>query len=424
MRKQPPFRTERKTAGSKFSKTGGMILGIWLGCNLVSPGSWALEAGVTEQSIRIGANTALEGDRKHNALSLKKGIDTALASQTVRGLRVEYMAINDFYDPKLSVAAISQLLDKGVFAILGSYGSPTVKATLPLLAEKKVPVIAPFSGAAFTGPGEVLNFRASYASEVESVVSAALAGGVKPNEVCAYVQNDAFGVSGLTGLRSAMAKHGAQDLVAKLDQIIALPGVNPARNGLGPVGVYEKDIISGTSAYNSLKKWETDNGVRCRLVAMAAVYEPAVNFIAYGRAYKNEPWIYSVTSNVTSDRLQILLKEKKVTDKVIATEVVPHLNSSLAVVAEARKALGSDFNPVSLEGYLDGKLFLTILQAVEGPLTRENFLKAARRQLHDLGGIKVDFTTSNQGYNYVGSFLLRDGQFAPITTQELTQLFK
>jgi len=72
------------------------------------------------------------------------------------------------------------------------------------------------------------------------------------------------------------------------------------------------------------------------------------------------------------------------------------LTSSLPVVAEARKALGEHLNEVSLEGYLDAKLLVAVLQAVDGPLTRENFLKAARRQPYDLGGLKVDFTTSNQ----------------------------
>lgn len=119
-----------------------------------------------------------------------------------------------------------------------------------------------------------------------------------------------------------------------------------------------------------------------------------------------------------------MLKNKNITDNVIATHVVPPLNSPLPLVAEARKALGENLNEVSLEGYLDAKLLVAILQAVEGPLTRENFLKAARRQPYDLGGIKVDFTSSNQGSNAVAFSLLKNGQFAAANSQELTGLFK
>ena len=76
---------------------------------------------------------------------------------------------------------------------------------------------------------------------------------------------------------------------------------------------------------------------------------------------------------------------------------MPSPNSTLPVVVEARKALGNNLDYVSLESYIVGKLFLAIMQAIEGPLTRENFLKAARRQPYDIGGVKVDFTTDNQG---------------------------
>lgn len=409
----------------KSSKLIGLLFGLMgLSLGLISPCGWALEAGITETSIRVGAHLPLEGDRKANGLALKQGIEAALANQSVRGLRLEYLTINDFYQPDKAVEAAKQLIEKGVFLILGSYGTPTVKAVLPLLAEKKVPVVAPYSGAAFSGPGDVLNLRASTANEVESVVNTALTAGLKPGEVCAYVQNDAFGMSGLSGLRSALAKHtGPQELLNKLDQILALSGEHPARNGMGPVGVYERDSTNAREGYNSLKKWETDAGSRCRLVVTTAVYDAAVNFIAYAR-FKDEKWIFSSTSTAAGNRLQTLLKEKNVTDRVLSTEVMPPLNAPLPIVAEARKALGPDLNPVSLEGYIDGKFLLAVLQATETPLTRENFLKAARRQSYDLGGVKIDFTTDNQGYDYVGFLLLKDAQFAPASAQEIAALFK
>ena len=109
---------------------------------------------------------------------------------------------------------------------------------------------------------------------------------------------------------------------------------------------------------------------------------------------------------------------------MIGTQIVPAPDSSLPVVTEARKALGGDLNYESLESYIVGKQFLTILRAIDGPLTRENFLKAARRQPYDIGGIRVDFTTDNQGSDFVMITYLRDGQFAVITPQELAALFK
>lgn len=366
----------------------------------------------------------LEGDHKQAGLSLKKGIETALANQTVRGLRVEYMAVNDFYDPNKTVDSVKLLVEKGLFAVIGSYGTPTLKAALPLLAEHKVPVLGPFTGASLTGPGEVLNVRASYTDEVDSAVNAALAAGVKPTEICAYAQNDAYGMSGVKGLREALAKQpDTQAITAKIDQILAMVGDNPARNNIGPVGVYQRETTNARLGHDSLKKWETDTNTRCRLVVTTGTYNAISTFIAYAR-YKNEPWVFSSVSGGSGAPLLAALKDKGITNKIIATEVVPPLNSPLPVVADARKALGSELNTISLEGYLNGKLFLAILQAVEGPLTRESFLKTARRQSYDIGGFKVDFTAKNQGSDFVTLTALRDGQFVATTSQELASLFK
>ncbi|MBL8260504.1 MAG: ABC transporter substrate-binding protein [Candidatus Competibacteraceae bacterium] len=416
-------RDRTMTAANRLDFFNKALAGLMLGLCFAAPASWALEQGITEKTIRIGANLPLEGDRKVNGLALKRGIEAALANQHVRGLQIEYVALNDFYDPAKSVEVIKQLIDKEIFATLGNYGTPTVKATLPLLAEHKIPVVAPYTGAAFTGPGEILNFRASTASEVESVVDAALAAGVKPSEVCAFVQNDSLGMNGVKGVRSALAKQaGTEKILAKLDQLLNMSGDAPERNGIGPLGVYQRDTTNARDGYLSLKKWETDSGNLCRLVATTGVYDAVASFMAYAR-YKNEAWVFSSVSTAAGSRLQALLKNKNITDNIITTQVVPPLTSSSPVVSEARKALGENFNEVSLEGYLDAKLMSAILQAIEGPLTRENFLKAARRQPYDLGGLKVDFTGSNQGANLATLSVLKNGQFASASPQELAGLF-
>lgn len=403
---------------------GGMALGLLLGLCAAAPWSWAEEAGVTDKTIRIGATIPLEGDYKVYGLPQKQAVEAALAGQTVQKRQIEFVVINDFYDPTKTVEAAKRLINQGIFSMVHSFGSPTTRAVLPLLAENKVPAFGFYTGAAFTGPGEVLNFRASYAKEVETVVDTALAAGVKPTEVCAYAQNDAYGMGGVKGFRAALAKRpGTEQIVAKVDQILNMPGDNPERNGIGPVGVYQRDTVAAREGYQSLKKWEAASGNRCRLVATTAVYDPAAAFMGYAR-YKGETWIFSSPSPAAGIRLATMLKESGIKDQVIATQIVPSPDSSLPVVVEARKALGSNLDYVSLESYIVGKLFVTIMQAIDGPLTRENFLKAARRQPYDIGGVKVDFTTDNQGSDFVLATVLRDSQFTTITPQEFTALFK
>jgi ABC-type branched-subunit amino acid transport system substrate-binding protein len=403
----------------------GMTLGLLLlGLSAAAPWSWAQETGVTNTTIRIGATVPLEGDYKIYGLAMKQGMEAALAGQKVQKRAIEFVAINDFYDPAKAVEAAKKLIGQGIFAMVNSFGSPTTRAVLPVLAESKVPAFGFYTGAAFTGPGEVLNFRASYAKEVETVVDAALAAGFKPTEVCAYAQNDAYGMAGVKGFRAALAKQpGTEQIVAKVDQVLNMPGDNPERNDIGPVGVYQRDIVSAREGYQSLKKWEAASGNRCRLLATTAVYDPAAAFMGYAR-YKGETWIFSSPSPAAGIPLATKLKDHGIADKVIATQIVPSPDASLPVVEEARKALGANLNYESLESYIVGKLYVTIMQAIDGPLTRENFLKAARRQPYDIGGVKVDFTTDNQGSDFVQATVLRDGQFITITPQELVGLFK
>ena len=424
------MRTQCDSSGAAGLPSGwrrlrsAMTLGLLLGFCTAIPWSWAEEAGVTDKTIRIGATIPLEGDYKVYGLAMKQGMDAALAGQTVQKRSIEFVAINDFYDPAKAVEAAKKLIGQGIFAMVNSFGSPTTRAVLPVLAENKVPAFGFYTGAAFTGPGEVLNFRASYANEVETVVDAALAAGFKPTEVCAYAQNDAYGMGGVKGFRTALAKQpGTEQIVAKVDEILNMPGDNPERNGIGPVGVYQRDTVSARAGYQSLKQWEAASGNRCRLVATTAVYDPAATFMGYAR-YKGEPWIFSSPSPAAGIPLATRLKEHGIIDKVIATQIVPSPDSSLPMVLEARKALGANLNYESLESYIVGRLFVTIMQAIDGPLTRENFLKAARRQPYDIGGVKVDFTTDNQGSDFVQATVLRDGQFTAITPQELVGLFK
>ncbi len=382
-------------------RRGVMTLGLLLGMFLLSPWSWAQGVGITDKTIHIGTTLPLAGDFKVYGEAIKKGLEAALAGQSVQGRSIELLAVNDFYNPPKTIEAAKQLIDQGIFLMLGSFGSPTTRAVLPLLAENKIPAVGFTTGAGFTEPGDILNFRASYAQEVATAIQMGMELGVKPTEVCVYVQNDAYGMSGVRGLKSVLVKYpGTEEIVAKLEQILNMTGDNPNRNYIGPVGVYQRDTSGAREGYLSLKKWEEISGNRCRFVATTAVYDSAVAFMAYAR-YKDEPWIFSSPSPTQRAKLMDMLKEQGITSKVMVTQIVPALDSDLPIMTQARAALGQGMDEYALEGYLVGRLFVTILQAMDGPLTRENFLKTARREPYDLGGLKVDYTSDNQGSDFV-----------------------
>lgn len=386
----------------------------------------AEEAGVTSTAVKIGGVMDLKGQSNELGLGMEAGINAALKGEKIQNRAIEFMALNDFYNPADTIKSTNQLIDQGIFLMLGSVGTPTAKVALPILAENKVPAVGFFTGAGLLRPGvgDIVNFRASYVQEITNTIEAALSAGVKPQEICAYVQNDAYGMAGVLGIKEVLSKQpGMAEVVGKLEQILAMQGDEPARNGIGPVGVYIRNANRAREGYLSLKQWEQAAGTHCRLVVTVGTYSPITSFIGYSR-YKGDHWVVSAVSFTGADNLMKALVDHKVTDKVILTNVVPALDSQLPIVEEARKALGNQLGYVSLEGFIVAKMFLAIARNIKGEITRENFLRAVRGQTFDLGGLKLDFTNDNQGSDFVQLAYLDNGELKSTTPQQLAKVFQ
>lgn len=384
----------------------------------------AQEVGVTNKTITIGGVMDLEGDSRGLGLGMKAGIEAAIKGESVKDHTIEFVTLNDSYTPDLTIQATRQLIGQGIFAMVGNVGTPTAQVSLPILAENGVPAVGFFTGAGLLRPGigDVINYRASYAQEIASLIHKALAVGIKPSEVCAMVQNDAYGMAGVAGLKAALMEDpDSGPTVAQLDDILNMQGDDPPRNGVGPVGVYKRNTLYARDGYMSLKQWEEKSSVPCRLVVTVGTYVPVANFIGYAR-FKKENWIFSAVSFTGADNFRQELKKYGVTDKVIMTQVVPDLNADLPIVKNARNALGERLNYVSLEGYIVGRMFLHIMRNINGAITRPNFLAAVKGKSFDLEGLKLDFTHDNQGSNLVTITYLQNAGYTVIDSTILGQI--
>ena len=365
----------------------------------------ATRTGVDDKTIYVGGVLDLEGQSRGLGQGMRDGIEAAFRGVQVRGRSLKYVTVNDSYTPELTVRGTQQLIDSGIFAMLGNVGTPTAKVALPILAQNEIPAVGFFTGAGLLRPGvgEVINYRASYIEEAAAVIDQALDNGMDVDQICAYVQNDAYGMSGVEGIKVALKKRTkTRQIIERLDQILALEGDNPARNNIGPVGVYQRNTLTSREGYESLKKWETENNVQCRLVISVGTYNAVGRFVGYSR-YKGEDWLISAVSFTGADNIKNVLTQFGVHDRFIMTQVVPPLDENLPIIKEAKAALGADFGYVSLEGYIVGKMFVAILNKVDGDLTRSNFVKAAKGNSFNVGGLDLSFRRNNQGSTLVST---------------------
>lgn len=375
------------------------FLGMLTACHSSSSRS----PGVTKKVIRLGSVLVLQGQDEALGNGVRLGMEASLAEEKVQGRALEIIFKNDYYEPATARKATEELLENhDIFLALGNVGTPTADVTLPILAKHNIPAVGFFTGARLlreNAPGAIVNYRAGYAQEIAAVVEMALAAGIAPDEVCAYIQNDAYGLDALKNLQQTLTKAGAnKDISESYERILVS---TEARNNLGPVGVYTRNTPYTEPGYNSLKKWESESGVQCKLVLTAATYRNLAYFVKISRE-KGEKWLISALSFTGADELRWDLEEYNSLDGIIMTQVVPLLDSDLPIVEEARNALGENFGLISLEGYVVGKMLLQILRNIPGELTRENFLKQVQKSRFNLGGIPIDFTDGdNQGSDLI-----------------------
>lgn len=376
-----------------------------LGFSLTVSAANSETSGINSDTIRVGGVLDLEGQSRGLGQGMRTGIEAAFNGVKIRGKRLQYITVNDSYSPQLTKRGTEQLIDSGIFAMLGNVGTPTAKVALPILAQNDVPAVGFFTGAGLLRPGvgDVINYRASYIEESAAVINKALDNGVDAEEICAYVQNDAYGMAGVEGIKQALNKKPkTRNIIAALNKILEMKGDNPERNNVGPVGVYQRNTLISRTGYESLKKWETTHNVQCKLVVSVGTYNAVGRFVGYSR-YKGEDWLVSAVSFTGADNIKNVLTQFGVQDRFIMTQVVPPLDQDLPIINEAKAALGNSFGYVSLEGYIVGKMFIAIMNNIEGDITRSNFVRAAQGNHFDIGGIDLNFRRGNQGSSLVST---------------------
>lgn len=349
--------------------------------------------GVYSDRIVLGQSAAFEGPAAALGLGMRLGLQAAFnevnASGGVNGRKIELVTYDDGYEPEKSIKNVKKLISQDeVFALIGSVGTPTSKASQPIAKTAGVPFFGPFTGAGFLRAPEnsnVINVRGSYDQETEEWIKY-LTEQVGAKKIAILYQDDSFGRAGLSGVEKAMSKRGIA-LVAK--------------------GTYQRNTVAVKGALLDIRKAKPD------AVVMVGSYKPIAEFVKLAKRVKLKSKFVTI-SFVGSKALARELGEHGA--GVVVSQVVPlPSDSSLPLIAQYQAALSSIDSAaepgfVSLEGYLVGRLMIDALGKIQGDVTREKLLSAVKGTgSFNVGGVDLQFgPNDSQGMDDIYLSVIND----------------
>ena len=373
---------------------------------LITGLAYAQEAGVDESSITFGQSAAFSGPAEELGIEMRRGIRMAFAEANeaggVFGRTLELVSLDDAYEPEAAIANTSELItQENVFALIGAVGTPTSRSAVPVAHADNVPYIAPFTGAAFLRDptwSTVINLRASYYQETEEIVEF-LTRTMGINRIGVFYQDDSFGQAGLRGVQIALERRGLEMI---------------------GTGVYPRNTKAVKTGLLDLRTAGPD------AIVLVGAYQPVAHFIAWAKQIGFEPHFMTISFVGSNALIETL---GSASTGIFVSQVVPPPGddegavvienglirtasddgaaASLPIVGHYRDLLAR-MHPatqpgfVSFEGYLAGRLVLSLLEGCGESPDRACFFEAmADARIIDLGGFEVQFGDDNQGSDAV-----------------------
>jgi branched-chain amino acid transport system substrate-binding protein len=349
-----------------------LLCGLTLAVALVSSAA-AAENGVTDKQVLVGQFAAFSGPAAQLGERLKIGIDAYFkainAQGGVNGRQLKLVARDDGYEPEKAKAAVKALIEEDkVFALVGSVGTPTGIAAVPILTEARVPLVGMFTGAeALRQPfnRQVFHVRGSYYDETERIVQHLTSLGLK--KIAVFYQNDAYGKAGLEGVERALARRQLK-MVA--------------------TGTVERNTVEVAKSVEAILAAQPD------AIVQISAYKSCAAFIKQSRA-KGFGGQYFNVSFVGSKALADELGEGGA--GVVISQVVPFpYGASIPIVREYQQIMGDaghkEFDFSSMEGFLIAKVFVEGLKRSGRNPTREGLINGLETiRDWDMGGFSIKY---------------------------------
>lgn len=356
--------------------------------------------GVSSERILFGQSAAFSGPAAELGRSMRTGILAAFKQVNdrggINGRYLELQSLDDAYEPEAAILNTQQLIDIGVFALIGAVGTPTSQSAVPVAEANDVPYIAPMTGAEYlrnSARRTVINLRASYYQETEEMVER-LTTDLGIRRIAVLYQSDSFGLAGLRGVLNALARRN-----------LYVVGM----------GVFPRNTVAVKTALIDLRANKPE------AIIIIGPYKPTATFIKWARRLDMNP-VFMTLSFVGSNALAVELGDQG--SGVLVTQVVPfptgNTHASLSYQA-ALKAYEAKASPgfISFEGYLAGRLAIYVVEQCGEQVDRkciDDVLRTGKDISLDGFILRYGLNDSQGSDRVFLTVMDSDGQYAPITT--------
>jgi branched-chain amino acid transport system substrate-binding protein len=351
--------------------------------SIAQPFNTPFENNYNKQPIFLASSSALSGPTAKLGTRLNQGaqayFDRVNSSGGIYGRQILLEIVDDGYEPFKTLKNTQKFLkDNNVFALFNYVGTPTTSVVFPLVKNKPLPFLMPFTGAEFLRKpvtSNIFNLRASYYQEVEAQIDY-LVKEEKITKVGLLIQADEFGVAVEEGYINSLNKYGIEPVVTTR---------------------YRRNTQDIDLALSVLKK----NNVEA--IAFVGTYEPFAELINTAATQNFTPF-FTTVSFISSHDLFFRIKQE---NRVLVSEVMPEPeNCTLSLcqqfISDMKKAGKGYTDQVQFEGYLNAYLFAEVAKQCGENLSQTCFLDKMENFNYDFGGITAKFSPDNhQGLNNV-----------------------
>jgi ABC-type branched-subunit amino acid transport system substrate-binding protein len=373
---------------------GALALG-W-GLCLAAPGAAA--------QIRIGQTSGFTGPVAASVKEINIGamlyIDQVNAEGGIGGQAIELVSLDDRNQPALTLENAKKLAaEPRTVALFLNRGTPHTQAIMPLLAEQRIVLLAPSTGAMLLHRPVhpwIFNVRATYQAEAERLARHLGLAGVDKVALC-YV-DDSFGIDAIEGALKVFKEAGKTPLVRE------------------PIDKAKPD-------YSTCVR-KTLEHKQLAVIMVGTPVSVAAGVKALRAAAGNTVTVATLSNNAASGFVKELGAHAK---GVIVSQVFPsERRLATPMIAEAdRLAAAKKVGPLSpamIEGFAAAKVLVAGLRRASAdgrnPVTRASF-KAALEGMRSvdigggIGGYELNFSpTDHSGLDFVDlSYIGDDGTF-------------